>query len=458
MTQKKNLLIWIFPLIICSAFIICAAVGMMIEPEAFHKFFSPSRLFREIPPIAPHKSYYWDVEAYAEMAVNPKCIAFYPLWPFIIRTLFHPQTIEQAAHYFLMVGTALSFISNFLLFWLLNIILNRLYLAFWLVLAYAINPMAIFRNIGYTESLFTILSISFIYVLLPKFRINQIIKLGLLFIITGLMVLTRPILIQIFFATTASIITIFTWDFLQKTGKLLTNILVTVQKYKFELKATITIWISSLLGYSIYGNFCLQNRGDFFAPFHDQSKWGKVFGLHLELLLFPKSMLIDFFGLYLPLIVLFLSIIFVYVRTIRQEETISTPQYKLWWNILFLYPPLLICVYIFNWICLNKSKIQASFQKLFILNYTQTLNNNYVFWFCIYFTVIHSVIIFFTQDRLYSLGRYIFAIPFFYVAVGYLYRCIPGKPKYQILLWFIGISVITLVQQWISYGQDKWLG
>ncbi len=457
MKARKNLTILLLPLIICSAFILCAAVGMLIYPDTFNKFFSSSELIRKIPPQLPHKSYYWDIKAYAEMAISPRCQAFYPLWPFIIRNLFHPQNIEQAAHYFLLVATTLFFISTFLLFWVLKTGLQRSYLTFWIVLAYAVNPMAIFRVIGYTESLFATLSTFFIWVCLPQLKLNEKIKLCLLFAITFCMALTEPILIQIFFSTTAAIITIFILEILQLEMYSWSNLLITIKKYKYELKMILTIWISALLSYSIYGNFCLKTRGDFLAPFHDQSHWGKTLGLHLELLLFPKSLLIDLLGLYLPFIILFLSFILVYFKII-QPKSIFVPQYKFWLNILLLYPPLLICIYIVNFLRLKKRNLQDDLHKLLISDYAKKLASNYLFWFCIYFTTVHSLLIFLTQNRLHSLGRYIFATPFFFVALGYLYRCIPGKTKYHTLLWLISISAIALVQQWINYGQDKWLG
>ncbi|MBW4686324.1 MAG: mannosyltransferase [Komarekiella atlantica HA4396-MV6] len=457
MKTQKKLIILILPLIICIAFILCAAVGMLIYPDTFNKFFSSSQLIREIPPQLPHKSYYWDIQAYAEMAIKPSCQAFYPLWPLIIRNVFHPQNVEQAAHYFLLVATTLFFISTFLLFGILKIGLQRLYLTFWLVLAYTLNPMAIFRVIGYTESLFATLSTFLIWVCLPQLKLNEKIKLCFIFTVTLLMALTRPVLLQIFFSTTAAIITMLTLEILQLKVYSWRNLLVSIKKFQYEFKMSITMWISALLGYSIYGNFCLQTRGNFLAPFHDQKNWGKALGLHLELLFFPKSLLIDLLGLYLPLIILFLSIVFVYLKIIKPQN-IFVPKYKFWQNILILYPPLLICVYVFNFIRLKKRNFQGNLHKLLISNYTKTLTNNYLFWFCIYFTTAHSIIIFFTQDRLHSLGRYIFAVPFFFVALGYLYFCIPGKTKYHTLWWIISISAIGLVQQWINYGQDKWLG
>jgi len=452
MTNKKIIITAILPLIICSAFILCAAVGMLMYPEAFHKFFSSSRLFRDIPPQRSY-SYYWDVELYAQKALHPNCDAFYPLWPFIIRTLFHPQTIEQAAHYFSIVATILFFISTCLLFWVFKTGLERLDLAFLLVSAYTVNPMAIFRVIGYTESLFATLSTLFIWVCLPQLKINEKLKLVLIFAITFLMALTRPVLIQILFSSTAALSTIFTFEILHLKRFSWSHALTTFKKYIYEVKTTIIVWVSSLLGYSLYGSFCLRTRGTFFAPFQDQKFWSKKLGLHLELLLFPKSPLFDLLGLYLPLIILFLSLTFVYFKVIQREPYIYTPK-SLLWNILFVYPPLLIFMYIFNYMRFYKNKVN----QITTLDYTYSLSSNYIFWFCVYFAVIHSLIVFFTQDRLFSLARFIFALPFFFLAVGYIYRCIPGKTKYSTLIWLILISAISLVQQWINYGQDKWLG
>ncbi|MDZ8054982.1 MAG: mannosyltransferase [Aulosira sp. ZfuVER01] len=455
MAKKKSIISWVLPLIICIVFILCAVAGMLIYPEAFHKFFSASRLFREIPPVAPHKSYYWDVEAYAEMAINPTCKAFYPLWPFLIRNIFHPQTIEQAAHYFLVSATILFFICTFLFFWLLHTALKSFYLAFILSLAYAINPMAIFRVIGYTESLFTFFSIFFIWICLPKLNINHNFKLLFLFVVTFLMSLTRPILVQTLFSTTAAIFTITIWKCIQLEKYSISNVLRNLQRYRHELKLTITVWISALLGYAVYGIFCWHTRGDFLAPFHDQSDWGKSFGLHLELLFIPKSLLIDLLGLYFPLIVLFLSLTFVYLKVIQPEPYIVVPKFRIWLNILFLYPPLLIVGYLFNFVKANKNKSQSNFK---LSNYAHSLGKNYIFWFCIYFTVAHSLIVFLTQGSLFSLGRYVFAMPFLFVAIGYLYRCIPGKTKYNTLFCLISLSAIVLIQQWVRYGQDNWLG
>ncbi|MTJ14215.1 mannosyltransferase [Anabaena sp. UHCC 0187] len=456
MLQKSKNINLILPLIICGAFILCAAIGMLIYPDAFHKFFSPLQIFRAVPPVLPHNSYYWDVEHYATMALNPSCKAFYPLWPFIIRNLFHPQTIEQAAHYFLLLSTVIFFVTNFLLFWVFQTALQRTYLAFWIMLAYTVNPMAIFRVIGYTESLFSLFSTLFIWVCLPNSKINQNLKIGFIFIITFLMSLTRPILIQIFFASALTLITIISLEILRSNRYSWQNLLVNLKKYQHETKMTVTIWVAALLGYSVYGSFCLKTRGNFFAPFDDQRLWGKSLGIHLEILLFPKSPLFDIIAFYLPLIILLLSLTFTYYKFSKQNNIIFLPRYNLWWSIFYLYPPVLIFIYGFNFMKSIKTKTNLS--KINIPDYTNKLAINYVFWFSLYFTTAHSLINFFTFDRLISLGRYILATPFFFISLGYLYRCIPGKIKYQTLFFMTFISALALLDQWIRYGQDKWLG
>ena len=78
--------------------------------------------------------------------------------------------------------------------------------------------MAIFRVIGYTESLFALLSTLFIWICLPKLKLNENLKLCLIFIITFLMALTRPVLLQILFSAIASLGTIFYFQTLLEIG------------------------------------------------------------------------------------------------------------------------------------------------------------------------------------------------------------------------------------------------
>ncbi|MEH2327495.1 MAG: mannosyltransferase [Nostoc sp.] len=434
--KKINLTTHLTPYIILySAFIVCAIVGMLIYPDSFYKFFSPTQLSRTIPSQLPEKSYYWDIEHYANMALQNTCTAFYPFWGLIITHLFYPQSLEQYANYFKITATAVFCVSTPLVFWIFKKALKNQYLALLIALAYTLNPMAIFRVIGYTESLFSLLGIFLIWLLLPDNKLNEKIKLILLSFLSILMALTRPVLIPMIFACLFSLITIF---------------LLTKQLSKSDLFRTIAISISAILGYSIYGFSCLQSRGDFLAPFHDQKLWGKTLGLHLDLLFFSKSPLFDLLGLYLPILILIISLIIIYCKSKSQKVLVFIPKLFIW-DILIIYPPGLVLAYILNYWRGAKKEIITS-------KFTKSLQNNYIFWFCIYFSVINALIVFFTQNRLVSLGRYIFAIPFFFLALGYLYCCFPGERKYKNLLFVTIVSAIALVQQWIDYGKDQWLG
>lgn len=434
--KKVNFSTYLTPyLIIFIAFIVCAIVGMLISPDTFYKFFSPTQLARTIPPQLPQKSYYWDIEHYANMALQNTCTAFYPFWGFIITHLFYPQTLEQYANYFKITATAIFCISTPLVFWVFKKALKNQYLALVITLAYTVNPMAIFRVIGYTESLFSLLGIFLIWLLSPENKLNEKIKLILLSVLSILMALTRPILVQMIFACLFSLMTIF---------------LLTKQLSKSNIFQTIAISISTILGYSIYGFSCLQSRGDFFAPFHDQKQWGKTLGLHLDLLFLPKSPLFDLLGLYLPILILIISFIVIYWKSKNQKLLVFIPKIFIW-DILIIYPPGLVLAYMLNYWRGAKKEIITS-------KFTNSLQSNYLFWFCIYFSVINALIVFLTQNRLASLGRYIFAVPFIFLALGYLYCCFPGKRKYKNLLFVIIVSAIALVQQWIDYGKDQWLG
>ena len=445
-------------LLICSAFILCTALGMLLKPEAFHKFFSPVQLVPDLVPPSLSRNYYWDVRSYAEMVLSNRCLAFYPLWPLLTRFLFNPQTLEQAAHSLLKLSTVIFFISSPLLVWVFLKNLKEQKLTILILIAFSVSPMAIFRVIGYTESLFTLLSVIFILLCMRPTQLNNKIQLGLLFIVTFLLSLNRPILIQSLIASIASLATIIFFDNLKLPRERI-DFLSQINQHTQKIQMTVVLWTSAILGFSVYGIYCLHSRGNFLAPFIDQKYWSTKTGLHLELIFFPKSPLFDLLGLYFPILVLGISLFVVYCKVKNENPLVWVPKFPIW-NILILYPPLLVISYIVNYFRLrNKSANGKSYlTRLNTSDFTETLSNNYIFWFCAYFSVVHCALIFFTRDRLYSLGRHIFGVPFFFLALGYLCCCIPGKKTYQALWWFIIISAIALVEQWVNYGQNKWLG
>jgi hypothetical protein len=326
MTKERIIRIVNSSLLIGGAFLLCAALGMLINPDAFYKFFSPVQLVPDPIPPSQSVSYYWDLKGYAEMALNNQCIAFYPLWPLLIRILFHPQSVEQAAYSFLLVSTILFFISLPLLVWVFNKVLNQKSLAFLVTLAFSLSPMAIFRVIGYTESFFTILSAILIWSCLRQSRLPETLRLALVFGVTFVMSLTRPIVLPFFFSSIAALGTISLFDWLRLERQNRSIFLTSAHHYGEEIKITITLCLAALLGYLPYGLFCLRSRGSFFAPFTDQALWGTKLGLHLELLLFPKSPLFDLYGLYFPILVLVLSLFLVYFKVKNEEPLVWIPQ------------------------------------------------------------------------------------------------------------------------------------
>lgn len=458
MTKRKIIEILKLSLLISSAFVLCAALGMLVNPDAFHKFFSPIQLVPDPVPPSRSKSYYWDVRAYADMVLNNRCLAFYPLWPLLSRIFFNPQTIDQAAYSLLKLSTVIFGISIPLFILIFIKTLKNQYLVLLALLAFYLNPMAIFRVIGYTESLFSALSIIFIWLCLRQTRFNETLKVGLLFCVTFIMSLTRPILIPVVFSSVGALGTILLFEHLKEEPGEGRDFLTQIRQHALEIKITVTLWISSLLGYSVYGMFCLRSRGDFFAPFNDQKLWGTKLGLHPELLLFPKSPLFDLLGLYFPVLVLLISLTLVYSKIKNKAPLVWIPKSPIW-NVFLLYPPLLTLGYIFvNFLKRQSATDKLSLARLNTSEFTLSLSSNYIFWFCVYFPVVHSALIFFTRDRLYSLGRYVFGVPFFFMALGYLCCCIPGKRTYQALWWLIAISAIALIEQWVNYGYNKWLG
>ena len=87
-----------------------------------------------------------------------------------------------------------------------------------------------------------------------------------------------------------------------------------------------------------------------------------------------------------------------------------------------------------------------------------SLGNNYLFWFCLYFTVNFPIIILFTQDHLGSLGRHVFALPIIFLGFGYCLKSMSGKTQNRILWVTILLSAIPLIQWWGRYGNYEWIG
>ena len=450
--MKKELFINVFTVFI--VFIVITAIGISLEKTAFIKYISINNLGTAVPSDSPHKSYYWDLNNYAIMAINAQCIAFYPLWSWLIKNLFHPQNIDEAAYYLRFSSLTLFLISIPLLFILLDRILKNQKLSLVISLIFTVNPFSIFRVIGYTESLFTFLSLLLFFLI---FNEVKLINLLLISIIVILLSLTRPILIQFIFASTITSLTLIVLEKSQSFSFSYPQFIVLLKEKGNQIKLTLTIISSSLIGYSIYGIFCLETRHNFFAPFADQKLWNKQLGFHPGLLILPKSLLYDLWGLYFPVFLIILAYLFI-INNYNKNLKLWIPKSNIWY-ILLIYPPLFVMIYIYKQLTTDKDKQYSKLLKIKGYKFYLKTKNNYLFWFCSYFSLSQAMIVFFSQDRLHSLARYIFAIPFFFISLGIILSCLLNKKSDYKPLWFtLVILAITLIKQWMKYGQNSWIG
>lgn len=455
----KNILI--NSLIIITTFVIVTAMAMMLEHQTFFKYMYLNTLTPTTSPDFSYKRYYWDVEHYGNLVLNFQCIAFYPLWSWLIKNLFHPQTLDQTAYYFRFTSLTIFIVSIPLFFSLCYKIFKNSKLSLVISLLFTINPFAIFRVIGYTESLFTFLSILLFYLIRNKMTWVNLILVSITVILLSV---TRPILIQFSFSAIITFLTLFALLLLRRNQKNQISLFSYSQLKRLikekinEIKLTLNVIISSVIGYSIYGIYCLQTRNNFFAPFSDQKLWNKKLGFHPELLILPRSQIYDIWGLYFPILIIILITLIIFTINYHQKIKLWIPKSK-WFYLLLIYPPLFTITYLWQTLKLKNTQIYSKKLRFKVYRLYLKVKDNYLFWFCSYFSLSQSLIVFLTQDRLVSLARYIFAVPLFFISLGFILSYfIKSKNDYNIIWFTLGISGITLIEQWLKYGQNSWIG
>lgn len=427
---------------IALVFTLCTIIAIIINPHIITSFFSNS----------PAKLFY-DIEHYSNLAIHPTCNAFYPLWPWLISKLGKLQTVDDAAFYFRAFGSLLSLISIPLFLLLLKQNIKSYKIIVLVAALYAVNPLSVFRMIGYTEGIFSVLSLIFLIFLSnlntnSKLSIKLIYILISVFILSLLLSLTRPFLIQVIFASVLALISVLVITKFQNSLNLLKSL-------KIYGITTFTICLGASVGYCIYGYYCLQSRGDFFAPFHDQKAWGKTLGFYPQLFFIPLTYA-DFISIYLPAIAMILSWLIAISTSIKRLIFVVP---KLWqWILLLAYPPAFLAFYGWDFKKTNFSDKEISSKEINLTQGAENISISYVFWFCIYFALIHSIIIVFSDQKLTSLRRFIFGTPYFFLAIAYISQCFPYRKVSKLLLWILGLSSIWLVQYWLDYANGVWIG
>jgi hypothetical protein len=224
---------------------------------------------------------------------------------------------------------------------------------------------------------------------------------------------------------------------------------------KSSVIVSFSICIGALLGYCVYGYYCFKLRGDFLAPFYDQKLWDKQLGFYPQLFFIPAPFA-DFMSIYLPFIALVISWLIFISNNIKKLKFIIP---KIWqYILLFAYPPAFIASYGLDLKTANFSTKKTNLKEINLTQASHTIFTSYIFWFCIYFALAHSIIIVFSDQKLTSLRRFIFGTPYFFFVIASISQCFAYRKVSKILLLVLGLSSIGLVLYWVDYGNGLWLG
>ncbi len=381
-------------------------------------FFNPEVIPRFLGETSHISQYgYLDLEHYIDLAENKSIdaqqTAFYPLWPYLIRIFNGIYNID----YYKTAIILSSFIGIFSMFLskkVFSILTKNEMAAFLSFSLYILSPMSVFLLIGYSESIFALGSwtlILFIINMLFDSRDNNhsyTINSICIFSICVVLGLTRPSLPQAIFSAVAA---------------LFLTLRSNTQENKITRKKYVTI--SSLIiagfifGYVIYGFICLNNGFRFFEPFYAQQFWNKSLGIRPIYLLTSRSPLIDFMGLYYPLLLIINSFSDLQIFNLRFNYLNSIIFRNT--SLTLLYPPI---GFIYGLLSNKRSssiETKISHNKYIDIRKEDKYFEDfrYIFWYASFFAFSHSLICFLTSELyLASLGRFVFGQPYFYVALS----------------------------------------
>ncbi|MDF5709059.1 MAG: mannosyltransferase family protein [Nostoc sp. S4] len=416
-------------------YIVCSSIGILLSPNGIAKL-----------AVQEGKEFqYWDAIHYVNLGLNPRCQAFYPLWS-QINHLFAPESPVVGLRYAFILCNILFVLSLPIILFVLQKVIKSESLSFITLILYVLNPNSIFHSIGYTESLFSFWAIiSVVALLFP----TSVLWNGILAVSVILMSVSRPSLVQLLFASFSALICVFLGSQLEPKTHF------QIKQWKEYIILTGLIAICAIVGYSIYGIYCLLSTGNFLAPFQAQIEWGRTLQLRPLFLLFPRSLLNDLHGLYFPFILLFLAIILIYFHAKRKEVSLYVPKHPLLWITLF-YPPIAILIYfIRSWQLAKAGKITPQSVTPTIVQ----LQTNYVFFFSLFICIANAAIGFLAASGyLYSLARFVFATPFFFIAFGMVTDHLDTPKTREFLYGCILVSGLGLVEQWYRWGNNHWVG
>lgn len=436
---------WIFWLkvgVVAGLYLGLQVTILLITGEGWQKFWV-------LQPVDTFE--YWDAIHYASLAVNPACSAFYPLWPGLVRGLGNPVSVEQALRLSILLSEIIFLASLPLALWTFERIIGQGQAARLAFVLYALGPNAVFYAIGYTEALFSLLSLLFLLSLhrVERHKLSPRGRLGFYVTIFGLTVLlnlVRPALVQSGFAIA------FTLLVLGLIRRVAPEIPCPSMTQGITLGSL--IGIGSVVGYSLYGLFCLRTVGNFLGPFQAQVEWGRILAFRPWLLLFPRSLLVDIHGLYMPFLVFAALAALLWAAGRNRPLVVRLP--KPGWMYLVLVHPL-----VFSGLLAGLSR----FAKQWIRSVTVASNEalrgvaSFTVLYAIAFSGVHSIINFLANSGyLYSTARHYFGAPYAFVAIGALLAAF-AIPQIKRVAWVVAaVGLLWLGEQWWYYGAGRWLG
>ena len=442
-TSSRQTAFWVKVLLVAGAYLVLQIAILLATGDGWQKFWV-------LQP--PSNFEYWDTIHYATLTVNPGCQGFYLLWPWLLQMVASPTTVAQALRLAIPLSELIFLLSLPLALYTFGQIIRNQQVALLTFVLYALGPNAIFYAIGYTEALFGLLSLLFV---LSLYRAEQsklgpghkLILYGSIFSLAALLNLVRPALVQSGFAVGFTLVGLYSIRRILGTGG------HSLRSREVTLAGLIAA--GSLVGYGIYGLYCLNTLGDFFAPFQAQVRWGRTLAFRPWLLLFPRSLLFDLHGLYTALLVFaVLGGLMFAVFQRRQTLLLRFPRQS--WIYLLLVHPL-----IFSVVVVGIGRMAKRWTTPILIQPDEVLKplGNFTVLYAMGFSGIHSVInLLANSGYLYSTARHYFASPYAFVVLGTLLAAF-NLPQLNRLTWVLAtIGLLWLGEQWFHYGSGRWLG
>jgi len=337
---------------------------------------------------------------------DPAAPAFYPLWPLMLSVVhsFTPKNyMVQTSH---LLSLAI-FTCSLSVVWKIISRMTSKKTATWTVLILTLNPNSVFHGLAYPESLFCLLSAIFLlsthsFLASPKPQ-----HLAFIFSSAALMAATRPVLLQL---TAACTVTVAILAILPSTK-------IEFTQKRFAIITWLVVCVSAfILAYIPFGLHCLLKFGNFFQPFTAQTYWKRVFGLNWSLFFKP--------------------------------ETVGGSDNVLIWDLQAFYlPTFFLILLLYRTVRTTSQQANTSFSVTFITT------------LCLLVAAAHSAIAFLTYPLFMSLGRHVFATPFFIIGAAVVIHQISAPTtKQKIFAFYTFVSAVYFIHFWTRFGRSAWLG